>query len=99
MSDRFIICGTNMIEKKIKVINKLGLHARPSSMLVKLAILFRSDIKIRKEDMEVNGKSIMGVMMLAAECGSELSFIIDGVDEIAAFEQIERLFLSKFEED
>jgi len=88
-----------MIEKKIKVINKLGLHARPSSLLVKLAILFRSDIKIRKDDMEVNGKSIMGVMMLAAECGSELTIIINGVDEIAAFEQIERLFLSKFEEE
>jgi len=88
-----------MLERKIKVINKLGLHARPSSLLVKLAIKFRSEVKIKKDEMEVNGKSIMGVMMLAAECGSDLTFILDGVDEIEAMEQIENLFLSKFDED
>jgi len=88
-----------MLKKTIKVINKLGLHARPSSLLVKTAIKFRSDLKIIKDDMEVNGKSIMGVMMLAAECGSELTIILDGVDEEEAFQQIESLFASKFEEE
>jgi len=88
-----------MLRKTIKVINKLGLHARPSSLLVKTAIKFRSDLKIIKDDMEVNGKSIMGVMMLAAECGSELTIVLDGIDEEEAFQHIEALFLSKFEED
>jgi len=88
-----------MLKRTIKVINKLGLHARPSSLLVKTAIKFRSDLKIIKDDMEVNGKSIMGVMMLAAECGSELTIVLDGVDEEEAFQHIEALFNSKFEED
>ena len=88
-----------MLNRKITVINKLGLHARPCSLLVKVASKFRSDLKIRKGNMEVNGKSIMGVMMLAAECGSELDVILDGVDEEDAFVEIERLFLKKFEEE
>ena len=88
-----------MIRKKIVVQNKHGLHARPCSMLVKAASQFRSEFKIEKDDMCINGKSIMGVMMLAAECGSELELIFDGVDEIEALETVERLFGSKFNEE
>jgi phosphocarrier protein len=84
---------------KITVQNKLGLHARPSSLLIKTAQNFRSEFKIVKEDMEVNGKSIMGVMMLAAECGSELELIADGADEEFMLDELVKLFESKFGED
>lgn len=87
-----------MIEKTIEVVNKLGIHARPSAMLVKTATRFRSEFHIEKEGMKVNGKSIMGVMMLAAECGSELNIIIDGPDEEYLLKEIEKLFKEKFGE-
>ncbi|MFA7056860.1 MAG: HPr family phosphocarrier protein [Candidatus Cloacimonadales bacterium] len=87
-----------MIEKTIEVVNKLGVHARPSAMLVKTATKFRSEFHIEKEGMKVNGKSIMGVMMLAAECGSELNIIIDGPDEEYLLKEIEKLFKEKFGE-
>jgi len=87
-----------MIEKTIEVVNKLGVHARPSAMLVKTATRFRSEFHIEKEGMKVNGKSIMGVMMLAAECGSELNLIIDGPDEEYLLKEIEKLFKEKFGE-
>ena len=87
-----------MIEKTIEVVNKLGVHARPSAMLVKTATRFRSEFHIEKEGMKVNGKSIMGVMMLAAECGSELNIIIDGPDEEYLLKEIEKLFKEKFGE-
>ena len=88
-----------MIRKKILVQNKHGLHARPCSLLVKAASQFRSEFKIEKDDLNVNGKSIMGVMMLAAEYGSELELILDGVDEEEALETIESLFVAKFNEE
>jgi len=88
-----------MIKKTIKVINKLGMHARPATMIVKAAAKYRSEFKIRKDDMEINGKSIMGVMTLAAECGSTLELIADGVDEEYLIEEIAGLFSSKFDED
>ena len=87
-----------MIEKTIQVENKLGLHARPSAMLVKAATKYRSEFHIEKEGMDVNGKSIMGVMMLAAECGSELNIIIDGPDEEYLLKEIVQMFNDKFGE-
>jgi phosphocarrier protein len=87
-----------MIQKTIQVENKLGLHARPSAMLVKLATRYRSEFHIEKEGMKVNGKSIMGVMMLAAECGSELNMLIDGPDEAYLLKEIEDLFNARFGE-
>ncbi|MBI9031155.1 HPr family phosphocarrier protein [bacterium] len=87
-----------MIEKSIQVENKLGLHARPSAMLVKVATKYRSEFHIEKEGMKVNGKSIMGVMMLAAECGSELNLFIDGPDEEYLLKEIENLFNDRFGE-
>ena len=65
----------------IKVVNKLGLHARPSALIVRAATKYRSEFFLVKDGMKVNGKSIMGVMMLAAEGGSEIELIADGVDE------------------
>ncbi len=87
-----------MIEKTILVENKLGLHARPSAMLVKAATKYRSEFHIEKEGMKINGKSIMGVMMLAAECGSELNLFIDGPDEQYLLKEIEQLFSNRFGE-
>lgn len=87
------------IEKDIEVINILGLHARPASMLVKLTTQFKSDIYIRKDSDEVNGKSIMGIITLAASKGTKLRFVISGEDAEEAMARIEQLFLSKFGED
>ncbi|HHJ53832.1 MAG TPA: HPr family phosphocarrier protein [Caldithrix abyssi] len=88
-----------MIRKFVKITNKHGLHARPAAHLVKVAGRFDSDIKIYKDGLEVNGKSIMGVMMLAAEPGSELEFVIDGPDEEQAMEAIMDLIKNNFYED
>ncbi len=88
-----------MIEKVFKITNKHGLHARPAAHLVKVAGQYKSDIKIIKDGYEVNGKSIMGVMMLAAEPGSEVLFIIDGKDEQDALNGIQDLFDKNFHEE
>ncbi len=88
-----------MIEKVIKITNKHGLHARPAAHLVKTAGHFNSEIKLLKDGLEVNGKSIMGVMMLAAEPGSEIMFQISGDDEQNAFEAIKDLIAHNFYED
>ncbi len=88
-----------MISKKIQIQNRLGLHARPSALLVKLANKFRSEFHISKDDMVINGKSIMGVMMLAAEYKSEIEILADGVDEEYLMEELINLFESKFGED
>ena len=79
--------------------NKLGLHARPAALLVKAATKYRSDFFIEKDGMRVNGKSIMGVMMLAAECGSVLDLIADGVDEEYLLDEISELIASGFGEE
>ena len=88
-----------MIKKIIQINNKSGLHARPAAHLVKVSGQFTSDIKILKDGLEVNGKSIMGVMMLAAEPGSELEFVIEGEDEQQAMAGILELIEKKFYEE
>jgi len=88
-----------MIEKQLRIPNRLGLHARPAALLVKVAARFQSDIFISKDDQIINGKSIMGVMTLAAEYKSILSFKISGEDEEDAMRAIEELFARKFDED
>ena len=87
-----------MIVKRIKVTNEYGLHARPSTLLVKKATQYRSVLKIRKDEIEVNGKSLLGVLTLAAAYGTELELIADGIDEKELIEEIERLFSSGFDE-
>jgi phosphocarrier protein len=88
-----------MIEKELIITNKHGLHARPAAQFVKIAGRFESDIKVIKDGLEVNGKSIMGIMMLAAEPGSKIVLIIEGVDEKKALQALRILIESKFYED
>lgn len=87
-----------MLNKKIKIINKLGLHARASAKFVSKASRFSSQIEIKKGDKVVNGKSIMGVMMLAANKGTELELIIHGEDEEAMLDEIVALINNRFDE-
>jgi phosphocarrier protein len=75
-------------ERAVVIPNKYGLHARPAAELVKTANQFRSEVWIRKDDLEVNAKSIMGVMMLAAECGSEITIRAQGDDAQSAVEAL-----------
>jgi len=79
--------------------NQLGMHARPASMFVKLAAKFNSEIFVEKDGESVNGKSIMGLMMLAAGPGSKLTVRADGDDADQAIEELNLLFESNFEED
>ncbi|MDZ7344401.1 MAG: HPr family phosphocarrier protein [candidate division KSB1 bacterium] len=88
-----------MVEAKVTVVNKMGLHARPAAQLVKTAAGFKSDVLIKRDDQVVNGKSIMGVMMLAAGLGTELTITVTGKDEDEALAAIVKLFESKFNED
>lgn len=87
-----------MLQKKIVIHNKLGLHARASAKLVECASRFASEIWIVHGERRVNAKSIMGVMMLAANKGIELEFIIKGEDEVQALESLEHLIQNKFNE-
>ena len=87
-----------MIKKTAKVANRLGLHARPAALLVTTATKFESQFFISKNSIRVNGKSIMGVMMLAAEMGTELILEVDGPDEIEAMEEIIKIIESGFGE-
>ena len=75
------------------------MHARPATLVVKAATKYRSEFRIVKDDMEINGKSIMGVMTLAAEFGSELELVADGIDEEYLIKEMEELFASKFGEE
>src|SRR5438046_10193337 len=76
-------------EKEITIVNRLGLHARPAALFVKVASRFRTDVWVKKESEEVNGKSIMGLMMLAAGQGSNLQIRCEGPDAAGANEAIE----------
>jgi len=87
-----------MIKKKARVINKLGLHARPSALLVTTASRFESEVYFSRDSLRVNGKSIMGVMMLAAEQGVELEVEVNGPDEEAAMAEIIKVIESGFGE-
>ena len=86
-----------MASKTVKIANKLGLHARPSAKVVQTAARFKSEITLEKDGLEVNGKSIMGVMMLAAEMGSDIKITARGVDEEEAVKALAEVIGSKFE--
>jgi len=88
-----------MIKEEIKIINKHGLHARPAAQFVKIAGKFQSEIKVIKDSLEVNGKSIMGIMMLAAEPGSTIMIVVDGCDEASALQALKDLITNRFYED
>ena len=87
-----------MVERSVQVVNKNGLHARPAAEIVKAAAKFRSDITIVRDDLEFNGKSIMGVMMLAAECGATVTIRADGDDAHEALDALSALVASRFGE-
>lgn len=88
-----------MLSKEVTVVNKLGLHARAAAKLVQLASRFQSNVHVSKDGREVNGKSIMGVMMLAASQHSNVTLTIDGEDENDALNELETLFAARFGED
>jgi len=87
-----------VIERDIEIKNKLGLHARAAAKLVHIAARFKSDIKIRKGDEEVDGKSILGILLLAAGRGSVITVKANGADEADAVQAIEALIDNKFDE-
>lgn len=87
-----------MQDKTVTIVNKLGLHARAAAKFVTLAASFASDIKVAKNGQEVNGKSIMGIMMLAASRGTEITLTADGEDESAAIAGLSELVEQRFGE-
>ena len=87
-----------MIQREIKVVNKLGLHARASAKLTQLASSFKSEVWLSRNGRRVNAKSIMGVMMLAAGIGSTVELETNGADEQEAADALEKLFADKFGE-
>lgn len=87
-----------MAERSVQIVNKHGLHARPAAEMVKAASRFKSDITIARDDLEVNGKSIMGVMMLAAEFGASITLRASGPDADEALEALAVLVSSRFGE-
>ena len=84
--------------KELVVQNKMGIHARPAAMIVRITNKFKADVFVKKDDEEVNGKSIMGLMMLAAGNGSKVKFIVTGDDASAMVAELEQLFARKFDE-
>jgi phosphocarrier protein len=88
-----------MKEQQIKVINSLGIHARPASMIVQTAIKFKSQISIIKEGTTADAKSIMNVLMLGAECGTTVTVRANGPDELDAVKAVALLFEQKFKEE
>ena len=89
---------SGVVTREVEIKNKLGLHARAAAKLVHTAARFKSDIKIRKGDEEVDGKSILGILLLAAGRGSVITLKADGEDEREALDAIEKLIESKFDE-
>ncbi len=87
-----------MITKKLTVQNKLGIHARPAAQFVRVASRFQADVSVEKDDEAVDGKSIMGLMMLAVGWGAEIVVTVDGPDEVEALTALEELVNSKFGE-
>jgi phosphocarrier protein len=88
-----------MVEQKVMVTNRAGIHARPAALLVQKVNNFKCTIYIEKEQDRINAKSIMGVITLGAGYGTELTIRAEGEDEVQAVETLVRLFESKFEED
>src|SRR5438876_9282577 len=98
MSAKKLADAVSIMTKELLVSNKLGIHARPAAMFVKTANRFTCDIFVEKDGEKVNGKSIMGLMMLAAGPGSTLTVHAQGHDASQALIELESLFKAKFEE-
>jgi phosphotransferase system HPr (HPr) family protein len=88
-----------MIQKEYTINNKLGLHARPASLFVKTTCRFQSSVKITRDEHVIDGKSIMGLLMLAAGPGTNLSIAVDGPDEQEAIAALDDLFARRFDDE
>jgi phosphocarrier protein HPr len=91
--------ASGKIKKEVLIQNKLGLHARPAAMFVRIANKHKADIWVEKEGEQVNGKSIMGLMMLAAGQGTKLLISAEGVDAEGAIQELEQLIEKRFDEE
>ncbi|MDH3207114.1 MAG: HPr family phosphocarrier protein [Gemmatimonadota bacterium] len=89
---------TDPVEREVEIVNRAGMHARPAAEFVKVAGRFSSHIRVEKDGLEVNGKSIMGVLMLAAEHGSRLRLTAEGDDAVDAVDALSDLVMRGFEE-
>ena len=89
---------TQQLQKELVVQNKMGIHARPAAMIVRITNKFKSEVFVEKDEEQVNGKSIMGLMMLAAGKGSKVKFLITGEDAATMMAELEALFTRKFDE-
>jgi phosphocarrier protein HPr len=89
----------NKVEKEVTIVNRLGMHARPAAQFVKTASRFRCEIWVEKEGEQINGKSIMGLMMLAAGQGSKLLIRCEGPDADRALQELQQLIANRFNED
>ena len=87
-----------MVRREVEICNKLGLHARPSAKVVQTTSQFKAEVTLIRGDMTINAKSMLGVMALAAECGTELILRVEGEDEKEAVRVIVRLFKRKFKD-
>ena len=87
------------IEKEITIVNRLGMHARPAAMFVRIASRYKCEVWVEKEGEQINGKSIMGLMMLAAGQGSKLRIRCEGSEADKALQELEELIASRFNED
>jgi len=88
-----------MIEREVAIRNRLGLHARAAAKFVQTASHFQSEVKIRKNGEEVDGKSILGLLLLAASHGTQITISVCGEDEVDAFAAVEALIARSFDED
>ena len=86
------------VVKELVVQNKLGIHARPAAMIVRITNKFKSEVFVEKDEEQVNGKSILGLMMLAAGKGSKVKFLATGDDAVQMLAELEQLFARKFDE-
>jgi phosphocarrier protein len=84
--------------KELVVQNKLGIHARPAAMIVRITNKFKAEVFVEKDEEQVNGKSIMGLMMLAAGKGAKVKFLVTGEDAQQMINELEQLFARKFDE-
>ena len=90
--------GGQAVVRELLVQNKLGIHARPAAMIVRITNKFKSEVFVEKDEEQVNGKSIMGLMMLAAGKGSKVRFLVTGEDAQQMVAELEHLFARKFDE-
>ncbi len=88
-----------MVSRTVQICNRLGLHARAAAKLVHTSSGFRSSVRIRKDHDEVDGKSILGILLLAAACGTKIDVVCDGEDEEAACRAVEDLIARRFDEE